>query len=79
MRQAAGLSKQGTKLEIVGFDTSDTVLGYISEGIISATMAQNPDTMGYEGMKTAVKALNGEDTGEESIDTGVSVITSDDM
>ncbi len=73
------IKETGDNVEIIGFDTSDTVLGYISEGIISATMAQNPDTMGYEGMKTAVKALNGEDTGEESIDTGVSVITSDDM
>lgn len=73
------IKESGNSTEIVGFDTSDTVLGYISEGIISATMAQNPDTMGYEGLKTAVKALAGEDTGAKSIDTGVSVITKNDM
>jgi ribose transport system substrate-binding protein len=37
-------------------------------------MAQNPDVMGYEGMKTAVKALAGQDTGTKNVDTGVSVI-----
>lgn len=73
------VKETGDNIEIVGFDTSDTVLGYISEGIISATMAQNPGTMGYEGLKTAVKALQGEDTGAENIDTGVSVITSEDI
>ena len=38
-------------------------------------MAQNPDVMGYEGMKEAAKALAGEDTGADYVDTGVSVIT----
>ena len=73
------IKELGSDIEVVGFDTSDTVLGFINDGIISATMAQNPDVMGYEGLKTAVKALNGEDTGEESVDTGVSVITKDSM
>lgn len=66
-------------VEVVGFDTSDAVLGYISEGYIQATMAQNPDVMGYEGLKTAIKALEGEEIEETEIDTGVSVITKDDM
>lgn len=73
------IKESGDEIEVVGFDTSDTVLGYISDGIISATMAQNPDTMGYEGLKTAIKALTGEDTGAKSVDTGVSVITKNDI
>lgn len=73
------IKESGKEVEVIGFDTSDTVLGFISEGIISATMAQNPDVMGYEGLKTAVKALNGEDTGADSVDTGVSVITKEDI
>lgn len=36
------IKESGDKVEIVGFDTSDTVLGYINEGIISATMSQSP-------------------------------------
>ncbi|MGN0483346.1 MAG: substrate-binding domain-containing protein [Lachnospiraceae bacterium] len=75
----ATVKEQKAKIEVVGFDTSDTVLGYINDGIISATMAQNPETMGYEGLKSAVKALNGKDIGEYSVDTGVSVITKDNM
>lgn len=59
----------------VGFDKSDTILELIKNGSILCTMAQNPDVMGYEGMKTAAKALAGEDTGADSVDTGVSVIT----
>lgn len=75
----AEIKEEKADVNVVGFDTSDTVLGYINEGVISATMAQNPDVMGYEGLKTAVKALNGEDTGDQAVDTGVSVITKDSM
>ena len=43
----------------VGFDKSDAILGLIEDGYLLATMAQNPDVMGYEGVKAAVGALNG--------------------
>ena len=39
------------------------------------TMAQNPDVMGYEGVKAAVAALKGENLGGAVTDTGVSVLT----
>ena len=63
----------------VGFDKSDTILNLIKDGYLVCTMAQNPDVMGYEGMKTAVKDLAGEDTGEDYFDTGVSVISKDSL
>lgn len=59
----------------VGFDKSDAILGLIEDGFILATMAQNPDVMGYEGVKAAVQVLNGEDLGGKIVDTGVSVLT----
>ena len=59
----------------VGFDKSDAILGLIDDGYILATMAQNPDVMGYEGVKAAVAALNGENLGGAVTDTGVSVLT----
>ena len=59
----------------VGFDKSDAIMGLIADGYILATMAQNPDVMGYEGVKAAVAALNGEDLGGAVTDTGVSVLT----
>lgn len=65
---------------VVGFDTSDTVLSMVSEGVIYATMQQNPELMGYDGLKIAVQALEGEYTGTNTkTDTGVTVITKDAM
>ena len=65
----------GTDVICVGFDKSDAILGLIDDGFILATMAQNPDVMGYEGVRAAVMALNGEDLGGAVTDTGVSVLT----
>ena len=59
----------------VGFDKSDAIMGLIDDGYLLCTMAQNPDVMGYEGVKTAVNALEGKDTGDKNVDTGVSVLT----
>lgn len=61
----------------VGFDKSDAIHQLIKNGYLLATMAQNPDVMGYEGIKTAVNALSGQSTGDANVDTGVSVLTKD--
>ncbi|MCM1236957.1 MAG: substrate-binding domain-containing protein [Ruminococcus flavefaciens] len=68
----------GSDVLVVGFDTSDAVLSLVSEGVIFATMQQNPETMGYEGLRIAVQALEGTytDTNQKT-DTGVTVITRD--
>ena len=50
-------------------------MGLINDGYLLATMAQNPDVMGYEGVKAAVDALNGNSLGGAVTDTGVSVLT----
>lgn len=65
---------------VIGFDTSNEVLSLVSEGVIDATMQQNPETMGYDGLKIAVQALDGSytDTNVQT-DTGVTVITKDSM
>ncbi len=64
----------GADVVVVGFDKSDAILGLIEDGFILGAMAQNPDVMGYEGVKAAVAALNGEDLGGAVTDTGVSVL-----
>lgn len=61
----------------VGFDKSDAILNLISDGYLLCTMAQNPDVMGYEGVKAAVAAVNGESLGGAVTDTGVSVINAE--
>ncbi|MCM1282170.1 MAG: substrate-binding domain-containing protein [Muribaculaceae bacterium] len=70
----------GSDVLVVGFDTSDAVLSLVSEGVIFATMQQNPETMGYDGVRIAVQALEGAytDTNQKT-DTGVTVITRDVM
>lgn len=63
----------------VGFDKSDTLLQLIKNGYLAACMAQNPDVMGYEGLKAAVDVLGGKDLGGKVSDTGVSVITAENV
>ncbi len=48
----------GAKTVIVGFDTSDAVLALVSEGVIHATMQQNPSVMGHDGMTIAIRSLD---------------------
>lgn len=69
----------GDGVYAVGFDKSDMVLSLVKGGQLLAVMAQNPDVMGYEGVKTAEKAMKGEDLGDKYVDTGVSVITKDNV
>jgi len=74
------LKEAGMESVVIGFDTSDAVLSMVSEGVIYATMQQNPDLMGYDGLKIAVEALEGTYTDTNSkTDTGVTVITEDSM
>lgn len=63
----------------VGFDKSDTLLQLVRDGYLIASMAQNPDVMGYEGLKAAAAVLQGEDLGGAVTDTGVSVITAENV
>ena len=65
----------GGKVVGVGFDKSDAILNLIQDGHLLCTMAQNPDVMGYEGVKAAVAALDGTGLGGKVTDTGVSVLT----
>ncbi|MBZ4665466.1 substrate-binding domain-containing protein [Mahella sp.] len=61
----------------VGFDKSDAILSLVKEGWLYCTIVQNPETMGYEGIKAAVKAIEGETIDNPNVDTGVSVVTKD--
>ncbi len=73
------IQEAGKKVIGVGFDKSDMILSLIRNGHLLATMAQNPDVMGYEGMKSAVQVLKGEKIVQQYYDTGVSVITKDKL
>jgi ribose transport system substrate-binding protein len=68
------IQEAGDAVVGVGFDKSDMILSLIDKGYILCTMAQNPDVMGYEGIKTAIDVLNGKTIDQAYVDTGVSVI-----
>ncbi|MGG0717982.1 ABC transporter substrate-binding protein [Robertmurraya massiliosenegalensis] len=63
----------------IGFDKSDAIQSLIKDGSLVAVMGQNPDVMGYEGMKAAAKAINGEEIEEKEVNTGVTVINKDNV
>ena len=67
----------GEKIIGIGFDKSGAILSLIKDGSLVAVMGQNPDIMGYEGLKAAVKAIAGEEITEKNVDTGVSIIDID--
>lgn len=73
------IKEDGNKVVGVGFDKSDAILSLIKDGSLVATMAQNPDVMGYQAMKAAVKVMNGETLTETNVDTGVTTLTSDNI
>lgn len=66
------------KITFVGFDSSPELVAALRAGEIDALVVQNPDRMGYEGVRAAAKALDGE-TLATTIDTGVMVITPDNI
>lgn len=61
----------------VGFDKSDSIFSLIKSGALLCTMAQNPDVMGYDGIKAAVTVLTGGTVENKNVDTGVSILTKD--
>jgi ribose transport system substrate-binding protein len=73
------IQEAGGKVLGVGFDQSDALRELIKGGNLIATMAQNPDVMGYEGLKAAVKVLSGGKVDNKPIDTGVTVLTKDKL
>ncbi|MDE5864931.1 MAG: substrate-binding domain-containing protein [Lachnospiraceae bacterium] len=66
------------KILIIGFDSSDDEIAYLSEGIINGMMVQNPYNMGYLGVRNLKKVLDGK-TIEQKIDTGVTYVNGDNL
>lgn len=65
---------------IVGFDVMEDILKLVSDGTIYATMKQNTNRMGYEGINVAVSALTGRYNKKNvNIDTGVTVVTIENL
>ena len=72
---ARALSESGRERDVVliGFDNSQTVLGFVEAGVVRDTIVQRPFNMGYLGIKVALDLIKGKKA-EAFIDTGSQVI-----
>jgi len=66
------------KVKYVGFDASKALIRGLYRGEIHGLVLQNPEKMGYLGVKTMVAHLGGKPI-EKRVDTGVKLITREDL
>ncbi|WP_231506356.1 substrate-binding domain-containing protein [Paenibacillus sp. UNC451MF] len=80
VRVAAETDRTGLagKVKVVTFDNTPEDIEFLQEGIIQATIIQNPFSMGYLGVKYAVDAMDGKKIPEFK-DTGTKVIDQENM
>ena len=77
---ATGIQQAGKQGEVtvVGFDAGPAQVQALKDGVVQALVAQEPGTIGTDGVAQALAALNGEAT-EEKIQTGFTIITADNV
>lgn len=66
------------KVKFVGLDTSPPLIEALQKGEIDALVAQDPQKMGYLGVKTCVEHIRGQKV-PPSVDTGVALVTRSDL
>ena len=69
---------------LIGFDGSDAALDLIEQGLMSATVAQDPYGQGMRAVETVLALINGEDpgyddAGEKTIFFPVKLVTGDNL
>ncbi len=64
------------KVKLIAYDSSPEELKAIEEGIIQATIVQDPYQMGYKGVITCLKAIRKEAIAEKFVNSGMTVVTS---
>jgi len=57
---AQALKGRQSKVKLVGFDWSPTLLDDLRNGLIDSLVVQHPFKMGYESVRAAVASLNGQ-------------------
>ena len=56
---ARAVTSSKSKVKLVGFDSSPTLIEGLQSGVIDSLVTQNPFDMGYKSVKAAVEKLNG--------------------
>lgn len=77
---ATGIRQAGQQDEVsvVGFDAGPAQVEQLRDGTVQALIAQQPATIGTDGVEQAINAINGDET-EEMIQTGFTIITQDNL
>src|SRR6185312_598068 len=77
---ATGIQQAGKKdaVKVVGFDAGPDQITALKDGTVQALVAQQPGTIGVDGLNQAVLALDGGET-TPKIQTGFSIITKDNV
>ncbi len=77
---ATGVRQAGKQdqVKIVGFDAGPAQIKQLREGTVQALIAQQPDTIGTDGVNQAMAALDGKPVTAD-ISTGFHVITADNV
>jgi ribose transport system substrate-binding protein len=76
--QAVAENKAQDKIKLIGFDSDDKLVKFLSGGVIAGLIVQDPFRMGYDGVKTALAASKGQKV-ETFVDTGANLITKANM
>jgi ribose transport system substrate-binding protein len=77
---ATGIRQAGkqNQVKIVGFDAGPAQVKQLKDGVVQALIAQEPASIGTQGVDQALKAIKGEPTRKE-IQTGFKQITADNI
>jgi ribose transport system substrate-binding protein len=76
--QAIAENKKAATIKLIGFDSDDKLIKFLTDGTIYALVVQDPYRMGYDGIKTALAASKHEKI-ESFVDTGANLITKANM
>ena len=73
--QALKIRNKVGKVKLVAYDSSKEEIQALEEGVIQATIVQDPYQMGFKGVKTVLKAIRKQPISEKFINSGMTVVT----
>lgn len=76
--QAIAENNVADQIKLIGFDSDDKLVKFLTDGVIAGLVVQDPFRMGYDGIKTALAASKGEAV-EKFVDTGANLVTKANM
>lgn len=76
--QAIAENNAQDNIKLIGFDSDDKLIKFLTDGVIAGLVVQDPFRMGYDGIKTALAASKGEAV-ETNVDTGANLVTKANM